>query len=85
MLSGYERNMESLFTLFYAAARLFSGHVLITSSARFLRVKVSQLMVISALQKRRYKTVKYFTANELSPAGKTRSYQFKVLKISGLC
>lgn len=81
--------MESLFTLFYAAAWLFSGHVLITSSAGFLRVKVSQLMVISALQKRRqdrYKTVRYFIANELSPAGKTRSYQFKVLKlIFGLC
>ncbi len=42
---------------------------------------MSQLMVISALQKRwqdRYKTVRHFIANELSPAGKTRSYQFKV-------
>lgn len=41
LLSGHERKMESLFTLFYAAAWLVPGHVLITSSVGFLRVKVS--------------------------------------------
>jgi len=40
-----------LFRLFYPAAWLISGHVLITSSVGFLRVKASQLMLISALQK----------------------------------